>query len=64
MNDASVVFLKNGKIVTTLCLECDEKMEGMKDGDKHTTADKKTTDTENDIQMRRHHRKKDKGRDP
>lgn len=45
MNDASVAYLKNGKVVTVLCLECDEKMEGMEDGNKHTTADKKTTDT-------------------
>lgn len=31
MNDASVIYLKNGKIVTTLCLECDEEDKESKD---------------------------------
>ena len=43
MNDASVVFLKNGKIVTTLCLECDEEKDESKDGDiLHTTTENTT----------------------
>lgn len=51
MNDASVTYLKNGKVVTTLCLECDEKMEGMEDGDERSAAVATTKETENDNQM-------------
>ena len=64
MNDASVAYLKNGKVVTVLCLECDEKMEGMEDGDERSAAVATTKETENDSPMRWHHRSKDKGRDP
>ena len=45
INDACVYDLKNGKIVGMLCLDCDEERERLKDGDKHSTTNKKTTDT-------------------
>ena len=64
INDTCVYDLVNGKIVGMLCLDCDEERERLKDGDERSEAVATTKETENDNQMRRHHRRKDKGRDP
>lgn len=40
MNDASVAYLKNGKVVTVLCLECDEEQEKVKANEGKTNQQK------------------------